>query len=224
MLNRMAVAAPNRSATRGRLTRDQVLRAGIAFVDRAGLDALSMHKLGAELGVKAMSLYHHVSNKDDLLAGMTDLMWSEIPRPEPGRGWQEHARTLVAQLRAVVAAHPNAAPLLVSGQAMPEAALRLAEAYRHALTDAGLPDQHAVPFLRTVISYALGQSLAELSWTPSEADVASLLPAGASPDLAPIAHWLCADCVMSEQLDLGITLMIRGLQAQLDAAQLSRPG
>ncbi|MQA17466.1 MAG: TetR family transcriptional regulator, partial [Pseudonocardiaceae bacterium] len=91
-------------------------------------------------------------------------------------------------------------------------------AYRHALTEAGLPDERAVPFVRTVVSYALGQSLAELSWTPASpdaADLAAILPPNAPDDLAPIAQWLCVECDMSEQFDLGITLMIRGLDATL---------
>jgi AcrR family transcriptional regulator len=55
------------SPTRTPLTREQVLRAALAYVDELGLDALSMHKLGARLGVKAMSLYNHAEGKDDLL-------------------------------------------------------------------------------------------------------------------------------------------------------------
>ena len=60
------------------LTRERVLKAAIALADRDGAEALSMRKLGQELGVEAMSLYNHISNKDDLLDGVVDAMVGEI--------------------------------------------------------------------------------------------------------------------------------------------------
>ena len=60
------------------LSRDRVLRAAVAYADRNGIASLSMRKLGEALGVEAMSLYNHVANKDDLLNGMVDLVFSEI--------------------------------------------------------------------------------------------------------------------------------------------------
>ena len=67
------------------LSRERVLRAAIALADQGGLESLSMRKLGQELGVEAMSLYHHVANKDDLLDGIVDAVTSEIevPSSEP---------------------------------------------------------------------------------------------------------------------------------------------
>jgi AcrR family transcriptional regulator len=59
------------------LSRDVVLRAAVAFADEDGIESLSMRKLGQRLGVEAMSLYNHVRNKDDLLAGMVDFVVSE---------------------------------------------------------------------------------------------------------------------------------------------------
>ena len=58
--------AESEKLARAPLSREQVLRAALGYVDRHGLEALSMHKLGAELGVRAMSLYKHVADKDDL--------------------------------------------------------------------------------------------------------------------------------------------------------------
>ncbi|MGH3448645.1 MAG: TetR family transcriptional regulator, partial [Nocardioidaceae bacterium] len=60
------------------LNRARVLDSGLAYVDEHGLDALSMHKLGAHLGVRGMSLYNHVEGKDDLLDGISALLWGEI--------------------------------------------------------------------------------------------------------------------------------------------------
>ena len=61
-------------AKRTPLNRERVLRAAVALADEAGIESLSMRRLGQELGVEAMSLYNHVANKDDLLNGITDLV------------------------------------------------------------------------------------------------------------------------------------------------------
>ena len=58
-----------------------MLRAAVALADSGGLEALTMRRLGEELGVEAMSLYKHVANKDDLLDGMVDLVFAEIELP-----------------------------------------------------------------------------------------------------------------------------------------------
>ena len=63
------------------LTRQRVLRAAVALADRGGVGALSMRKLAQELGVEAMSLYHHVANKDDILDGIVDVVFGEIELP-----------------------------------------------------------------------------------------------------------------------------------------------
>ena len=69
-------------AKRTPLNRERVLRAAVALADEAGIESLSMRRLGQELGVEAMSLYNHVANKDDLLNGITDLVLGEIELPD----------------------------------------------------------------------------------------------------------------------------------------------
>jgi TetR/AcrR family tetracycline transcriptional repressor len=213
-------------AARPRLSRDRVLEAALEYVDTHGLDALSMHKLGDALGVKGMSLYGHVANKDDLLNGIGDLLWAKVARPPADRGsWQEIAVALARSLRNTIRRHPHAAQLMVSGQVLSEHALLLADAYRDALVDAGLPDERAKFFLRTVVTYTMGYSLAELSWTPTSPDddddisrirrVTNLLPAGASEELLRTAIWFCAECDTNEQFDDGVILMTQGLAAML---------
>ena len=66
------------------LNRDRILRAAVAVADRGGFDSLSMRNLAEELGTAPMSLYRHVANKDDLLGGMIDIVFSEIEFPSSG--------------------------------------------------------------------------------------------------------------------------------------------
>ena len=65
------------------LTREQVLQAALALADAGGIASLSMRKLGVELGVEAMSLYHHVANKEEMLDAMVDAVFAEIELPGP---------------------------------------------------------------------------------------------------------------------------------------------
>jgi AcrR family transcriptional regulator len=81
----MAAVQPNPTESpREPLTRERVFRAAIDLADASGIDALSMRRLAQELGVEAMSLYHHVRNKDDLLDGMVEVVTDEFELPTPG--------------------------------------------------------------------------------------------------------------------------------------------
>src|SRR5712691_9801850 len=59
-------AARPESARRERLNRERVLHAAVALADEAGVGAVSMRRLGQELGVVPMALYKHVAGKDEL--------------------------------------------------------------------------------------------------------------------------------------------------------------
>src|SRR5258708_13407630 len=92
MVSAMTVTAESERLVRAPLSRQQVLRAALEYVDEHGLEALSMHKLGAALGVKAMSLYKHVADKDDLLDAIVELLWAEIPARRPPRDQRQAPR------------------------------------------------------------------------------------------------------------------------------------
>ena len=106
------------------LTRRRIVAAALTLVDKHGVDALSMRKLGKVLGVEAMSLYNHVTSKDDLLDGIASLLLelvALIDRPAEearlqvtGGDWQSQARGIAGRVRAVGLAHPRAFPLLAS--------------------------------------------------------------------------------------------------------------
>jgi AcrR family transcriptional regulator len=87
------------------LTRERVLRAAIALADERGAEELTMRKLAKELGVEAMSLYNHVANKDDLLDGMIDIVFSEIEAPLPGGDWKAELRKRAVSTREALNRH-----------------------------------------------------------------------------------------------------------------------
>ncbi len=100
--------------TRAPLSRDRVLSTAVRLADRAGLDSLSMRKLALALRVEAMSLYHHVASREDLLDGMVERVVSEIEAPDPALYWKEAMRRRAISAHAVLRRHPWATALLVS--------------------------------------------------------------------------------------------------------------
>src|SRR4051812_33400620 len=84
-----SVNVPKTAAKHQPLSRERILKVALELVDREGLAALSMRRVGEALGVEAMSLYHHVANKGALLDGIYETVLSELPSVEPSRSWSE---------------------------------------------------------------------------------------------------------------------------------------
>lgn len=190
--------------------------AALGYIDAHGLEGLSMHKLGAELGVQGMSLYKHVASKQDLLDGVVELFWAEVESAAPAtNGLREGYRRFARALRDRVHAHPNAAPLITSQQIIPEPALRCVQAHITAATDYGVPETRAYAVLRTITSYALGTALQEVAWgidhtgcgPPPAQD---LLRPGVSAELTGVAEVFCGQYDPHAQFELGLDLMLRG--------------
>jgi AcrR family transcriptional regulator len=109
---------------RVRLNRQRVLQAAVALADEAGIDELSMRRLGQELGVVPMALYKHVANKEELLDGMVEAIISEIDPAvtdpavtDPAAGgadWKNAVRLRVLSARAVLQRHRWARQVLES--------------------------------------------------------------------------------------------------------------
>jgi AcrR family transcriptional regulator len=226
MLSAMTTTAQSQRPARPPLSRQQVLQAALDYVDQHGLDALSMHKLGAELGVKAMSLYKHVADKDAILDGIVELLWDEIPDQPPAGDWREAIRQLAAALRDLVHRHPHAATLLYSRQELQERPLRIAHGILRLMRNGGVPEECAVALLRTVFPYGIGYALAELSLPPPPPpgpdsqialirQVSGMLSPEAPDELVRTALLVCGDCDMTAQFRIGVDLMIRGLDAYL---------
>jgi AcrR family transcriptional regulator len=96
------------------LSRERVLGAAVALADAGGVDALSMRKLAQELGVVPMALYKHVTNKDELLDGMVDVVVGEIDPPPSGPDWKAAIRQRVLSARRALLRHPWASRVIES--------------------------------------------------------------------------------------------------------------
>src|SRR5918911_507596 len=95
------------------LTRPRILRAALKLIDGEGLDALSMRKLGAALGVEAMALYRHVPSKGALLDGVVELLLEQLELPPAGcESWSDAWLAVARSYRRLAHSHPGAFRLL----------------------------------------------------------------------------------------------------------------
>src|ERR1041385_1680458 len=134
------------------LTKDRVLRGALKMADRDGLASLSMRKLGDELGIEAMSLYNHVKNKDDLLDGLIDIVFSEIEVPRDA-DWKSCMRRRAISARGVLARHRWAIGLMESRTTPGGANLRHHDAVLRTLREAGFSVEMAAHAYSALDSY-----------------------------------------------------------------------
>ncbi|MET7426694.1 TetR/AcrR family transcriptional regulator C-terminal domain-containing protein [Dactylosporangium sp. NPDC005555] len=160
-------------APKAGLSRERVLDAALDYVDAHGLPALSMRKLGAHLGVEAMSLYRHVPNKDALLDGLVDRVmehaFAELSADLSGP-WVPWMRSFAHSLRAALLAHPGVLPLAATRPVNSPDALRMSEQWLAAMRAAGLPLGRALDIINVIATFTIGHTLAEAGRTPGHED------------------------------------------------------
>ena len=135
----------------------------MTLADRDGLGALTMRRLGAELGVEAMSLYKHVANKEEILHGIVEVVVGEIEIPGEGAAWKEAMRRRAISAREVLSHHSWAIGLLEARGAKGPTALRYLNAVLGNLRSAGFSIQNAVHAFWVLDSFVYGQVIQESS-------------------------------------------------------------
>jgi AcrR family transcriptional regulator len=215
------------AAPRAPLSRRRVLRAAVALADRGGVGALSMRKLAQELGVEAMSLYHHVANKDDILDGIVDVVFGEIELPAGEAGWEAAMRRRAVSAREALRRHPWATGLMESRRTPGPANIRHHDAVLGVLRNAGFPVELAAHAYSLLDSYIYGFALQEASLpfhTPEETaevaqEIMSEFPADEYPHLAEIAteHVLQPGYDYGDEFLYGLDLILDGLARALAA-------
>lgn len=155
---------PSSSRKRPGLHRNAVLAAAVALADREGIEALSMRSLAEALGVKAMSLYNHVSNKEDLLDGMVEIVVSEISLPKPNHDWRAEMRKRILSAHSMLLDHPWATGLIVSRANVGPVMLRYVDATIGCLRAAGFSVPAADHAWNAIDSYLYGFTLQKLNF------------------------------------------------------------
>ena len=210
---------------RVRLNRDRVLRVAVALADSAGIESLTMRKLGVELGVEAMSLYNHVANKADLLDGMIDIVFAEIDLPTSETDWRTAMRRRAVSARDVLSRHRWATGLMESRTTPGPATLRHHDTVLGILRGAGFSIELAAHVYSALDSHIYGFALQEPS-LPFDNDedtakvaqaIMSRFASGEFPHLTEIA----VEYVMQPGYDygnefaFGLELILDGLERAL---------
>src|SRR3954452_7732767 len=165
----MTPAEPDTDA-RAQLSRERVLETAVAFADRHGLEALSMRRLGQELGASAMSAYHYFANKEQLLDGMVDVVFSEIEPPSPDLDWKTAMRRRAVSTREALNRHRWAVGHMEGRSDHGRANLRLHDAVLGCLRAAGFSLEATVHAYSVQDSYIYGFALQETDMAPQSAD------------------------------------------------------
>jgi len=154
------------------LSRAELLDAALHIVDLEGLSALTMRRLADAVGVEAMSLYHHVPNKDALLDWTIERMRSEMRLPDPPPAdWADLMAAIFGEYRRVLAAHPNMLPLAGrrTGGAAPSGL--------EFLIGQGFEPDDAVELYQSLVAFTIGYSMlsspfAQVDWSPLPQELA----------------------------------------------------
>ena len=169
------------TTTRPPLTRERVFQAAVNLADRDGLGALTMRRLGAELGVEAMSLYKHVANKEEILDGIVEVVVGEIETPRERAEWKEAMRRRAISAREVLGRHSWAIGLLEARGSTGPKALRYVDSILGNLRSAGFSVENAVHAFWLLDSFVYGQVIQETS-LPISSSTEMTESAGSTPD------------------------------------------
>jgi AcrR family transcriptional regulator len=145
---------------RQRLSRARVLEAAVALADEIGPEAFSMRGLAHELGVVPMALYKHVANKEELLDGMVDIVFSEMESPSGGEDWRAALGRRAISAREALKRHSWAIGMMESRHPGP-ANLRHHDATMGCLRNAGFSFEMAVHAYSLQDAYIYGFALQE---------------------------------------------------------------
>jgi AcrR family transcriptional regulator len=213
-------------AKRVPLSRDRVLHAAVAIADATGIGSLTMRSLAQELGVKPMALYYHVANKDEILDGIVDLVFSEIELPSADGDWRSEIVRRANSARRVLRRHPWAIGLMESRKSPGPATLRHHNATIGTLRAAGFSVEMTAHSYALLDSYIYGFALQEAS-LPFEgadtvADVAEPMMQQFPADAYPHLVEMTTEYVLQPGYDFGNEFEF-GLGVILDALANSLP-
>ncbi|HET6829922.1 MAG TPA: TetR/AcrR family transcriptional regulator C-terminal domain-containing protein [Solirubrobacterales bacterium] len=205
------------AGSRRPLTRERVLHAALELVDRDGSEALTMRRLGRELGIAAMSIYNHVAGREELLDGLSEVMVAEIG-VEAGEVGDPRSvlRRFAHGIRAVALAHPDAFRLVGMRPLRTSAAYEPVEVALAALRAVGLSADEAAHAYRLLVSFARGFALAEISGFTFERGGGGE-PTGLGPEQFPSIVALASQLERPSAdaaFEFGTELILDGLEAR----------
>lgn len=224
----MATQSRRSARPRGPLTRERVLEAATRVADEGGVSSLTMRRIAQKLGVEAMSLYHHVANKDDILNGIVDDVFGEIELPGDGTQWKKAMRKRAHSARAAIARHPWAIGLMESRKDPGAATLRHHNAVLGSLRAGGFSIAMAGHAFSVLDSYIYGFAVQELNMPIGTAEeleevgeaMLQQVPSDTYPHLIEmVQHVLKSGYAYADEFAFGLELILDGLEGLRDATE-----
>ena len=218
----MSKVAPDAGERRLPLSRERVVQAAIQQADAAGLEAVTMRHVATALNVAPMALYRHISNRDDLIDAMIDVVFSEIVLPLGGTGWKPAMRERALSLRDVLARHRWAIGLMESRRRPGPLNLRHHDAVIGKLRSAGFDVAMVAHAYSLLDGYIYGFALTRMNMpigTRAEFDAMAQdmfepFPANEYPNLAEFVtdHVLKPGYDFAAEFEYGLDLILDGLE------------
>jgi AcrR family transcriptional regulator len=202
-----------------------VLRAALGLADSGGIEALTMRNLGQQLGVEAMSLYNHVANKDEILDGIVDLVFSEIALPPDGAAWKPAMRERAISARDALLRHPWATSLMQSRTRPGAATLRHHDSVLGSLRSAGFTVVMAAHAFSVMDGYIYGFALQQINLPLQSREQVDVVGenilrqlAGDYPHLAEMItdHAMKPAYDYTDEFEFGLDLILEGLERLRD--------
>ena len=163
----MAVKTAAEEPGRPRLSKSAVVSRALELADRGGVDALTIRRLATELGVTPMALYWHFRSKEDLLAALSDHIWSEVDLElDQLAPWPGQLRAIMESLVSVLRAHPAGAQLVLMHEKESDGSMRAAEIALGLLRGAGFDPEQASEITRGGLWTALSLVMSEPGFEP----------------------------------------------------------
>lgn len=207
---------------RVRLSKTVVVREAVAIADEGSVEALTMRGLAGRLGVEAMSLYHHVRNKDEILDAMVDSVFAEIELPSGDADWKTSMRRRAQSAREALRRHPWAIGMLDSRPSPGPATLRHHDSVLGCLRRAGFSIAAAAHAVSALDSYIYGFAMQEVALpfdTPEEIEeiagaILEQIPPDEYPHLTEMIteHSLKPGYSYSDEFEFGLDLILDGLE------------
>jgi AcrR family transcriptional regulator len=209
---------------RHQLTRERVVAEALAVIAQDGVQALTMRRLAARLGVVPGALYHHVRNKQQLQDLVLDNVLGEVDvQADPSLGWPGQLKVLAHRLRQVLEAHPGVAGILKTRDPLGPHSLALAEAFLGPLQAAGFDDREAGLAFFLLVDYTIGFAVAGIPTSANEQRVRDpatrtqlhqffrSLPRDRFPSLVALGDHVWVDN-RDERFSAGLDVLVSGLE------------
>jgi AcrR family transcriptional regulator len=209
------------------LSKERVLQAALVLADEGGIESVTMRKLAQALGVEAMSLYHYVAKKDDILDGIVDIVLKEIEVPSLEVDWKPAVRQSAISAHEVLLRHPWACSLILTMSRISPARLRYMESLLATLREAGFSPDMTYHAYHALDSHIMGFTLWEGNFPADTEDLAALgatflrdFPADEYPHLAEhIKQHLTESSHEDEgEFEFVLDLILDGLERVRDPA------